>query len=649
VYSKTIHQILKKYVIFLVSMAAVVLSASHAAQREPAATGHLVKHGIVVDFEAFPVGDAAEGLMEGQLAEMRFRLTEEATGNPVTGITPGVWMDMGQVLQGKPGSEQKSCKEKIALYLKGVVGIRPMLDLNSYYVIVMNKEGSLSIIDPLVSMVGKTSTLGMIRLRGPGSDWIKSQDEKRLFVSIPNTGHLAVVNTEAFKLTTDIEVGEWPTRVAMQPDDRFVWVGNNGNSAATSGVTVVDANTFEVVASVATGEGHHEIAFTEDSRFAFVSNRDAGTVSVIDVESRQIIKDIATGPVPISLAYSTLSQSLYVSDGEAGTVTVIDGYDHEIKQQIALESGLGPLRFTPDNRYALTVNPSKNVVFVIDATSNKHIQTIDVAGKPFQLAFSRAFAYVRSLASERVTMINLISLGEGKDPIVMGFEAGSVAPQLAGDLPLADTVAFTTSEAAVFAVNPADNTTYFYMEGMNAPAGNYKVMGASARAVTVVDRSLRELEPGVFSSTVKIPAAGRYDVAFMLNTPELLHCFSASASANPLIEHSVGGIALEYLQNDRLTVAGAEYSLRFRISDSGTGEPKSGLRDVSVRYFRTPGTDRREVFAKEEADGVYRAVLPIGRAGGYYAYVGIRSQNVGYNDLPYFSLAATAQSTEKTQ
>jgi len=73
-----------------------------------------------------------------------------------------------------------------------------MLDLNSYYVIVMNKEGSLSIIDPLVSMVGKTSTLGMIRLRGPGSDWIKSQDEKRLFVSIPNTGHLAVVNTEAF-------------------------------------------------------------------------------------------------------------------------------------------------------------------------------------------------------------------------------------------------------------------------------------------------------------------------------------------------------------------------------------------------------------------------------------------------------------------
>jgi len=645
----TLQKIIRRCLVTLVSALAVMLPASHAAQPEPAATGQIIKHGIIVDFEAFPVGDAPDGLTEGRLAEMRFRLTEEVTGAPVTGITPGVWMDMGQVIQGGPGAEQKSCKEKIALYLKGVVGIRPMLDLNSYYVIVMNKEGSLSIIDPLVSMVGKTSTLGMIRLSGPGSDWVKSKDEKRLFVSIPNTGHLAVVDTEAFKLTTDIEVGEWPTRVVMQPDDRFVWVGNNGNSAATSGVTVVDANTHEVVASLATGEGHHEIAFTGDSRFAFVSNRDAGTVTVIDVESRQRIKDIATGPVPISLAYSALSQSVYVSDGQTGIVTVIDGNDHEIKQEIALDSGLGPLRFTPDNRYLLTLNPSKNAVFVIDAASNKHIQTIDVAGKPFQLAFSRAFAYVRSLASERVTMINLSSLGEGKDPIVMGFEAGAVAPQLAGDLPLADTVTFTTTEAAIFAVNPADNTTYFYMEGMNAPAGNYKVMGASARAVTVVDRSLRELEPGMYSSTVKIPAAGRYDVAFMLNTPELLHCFSASASANPLLENSVGGIALEFLQNERLTKVGSDYSLRFRISDAGTGKPKSGLRDVSVRYFRTPGADRREVLAEEESDGVYRAILPIGRAGGYYAYVGIRSENVNYNDLPYFSLAATNQSIEKRQ
>ncbi len=641
----SLHRTLHRILIVIASTAALTFTAGYAAQTEPAASGQLIRHGIVIDFEALPVGEGSDTLMEGQLAEMRFRLTEEATGAPVTGITPGVWMDMGMVLQGKPGQEQRSCKEKIALYLKGVVGIRPMLDLNSYYIFVMNKEGSVSIIDPLVSMVGKTSTLGMLRLRGPGTDWAKSLDDKRLFITIPTTGHLSVIDTEEFKLETDFEVGEKPTRVVLQPDGRYVWIGNNADSEAASGVTVVDARSLEVLASIPTGAGHHEIAFSNDNRHAFVSNRNSGTVSVIDVQTLKKVDDIETGPMPISLAYSALSEALYVSDGQAGTVTVIDGNDLGVEQHIDLDVGLGPLKFAPGERYALTVNPTKNKVFVIDAAGNKLIHTIDVENMPYQITFSRAFAYVSALGTERVTMINLTSIGEGKDPIVMGFAAGAAAPQMAGDLPLANSVAFTSSEAAVFAVNPADNTTYFYMEGMNAPSGNYKVFGAIARAVTVIDRSLREEEPGVFVSTVKIPAAGRYDVAFMLETPELLHCFSATASANTLIAPPVGELALEYLQEDRITAAGAELSLRFRLSDAGSGRPVLGLRDVSVLYFRSPGADRREIIAEEEGDGIYRADLPISKAGGYYVHVGIRSQNLSYEDLPYFSLAARKQAT----
>ena len=65
---------------------------------------------------------------------------------------------MAQVIQGR-GAEQKSCKDKISLYLKGVVGIRPMVDLNSYYVVLMNSDSSVAVVDPVVSMAGATSTL----------------------------------------------------------------------------------------------------------------------------------------------------------------------------------------------------------------------------------------------------------------------------------------------------------------------------------------------------------------------------------------------------------------------------------------------------------------------------------------------------------
>jgi len=630
--------------------AAVLTAAALAAAADFAdpISDRYVRNGVVVDFEARPVSGDGNALIEGQLAEIQIRLTEEATGAPVSGITPGVWMDIGEVIDAGEGGPEKTCKEKIALYLKGVVGIRPMIDLNSYYIVVMNREPSLAIIDPLVSMAGVTSTLGVIPLASPGADWARSLDEKLLYVSMPDSGKVAVVDTDAFKVLTNIDAGAAPTRTALQPDGRYLWVGNSTRERLQGGVTVIDTESQKSVAFVATGEGHHEIAFSTDSRHAFVSNRDSGTVSVIDVQTLEKVKDIATGGVPISLAFSPLAKALYVADGETGNVTVVDGSDLERTSKIEVEPGLGPLRFTPDGRWALMVNPTNDSVYIIDAASNELLHRIEVPGKPYQLTFSDSFAYVRSLDSERVTMINLSSLGNGEAPIVQGFEAGNVAPKLAGNLPLADSVSFTSSEAAVFIVNPADNTTYFYMEGMNAPSSNYKVYGSSARAVTVVDRSMHEIEPGVFTSTVKIPAAGRYDVAFLLDTPEILHCFSADASPNPLISQNLGRLAIEYLSEDRHVPAGATVPVNFRLIDPNSGEPKVGLNDVSVLTFRAPGTDRTQTLAEELGDGVYRAEVPFRRTGAYYVYVGIGSEHIGYNDLPYFTLVAAQRKTEET-
>jgi YVTN family beta-propeller protein len=457
---------------------------------------------------------------------------------------------------------------------------------------------------------------------------------------MPLTGKVASVDTDSFRLTASLDAGSRPTRLALQPDGRFLWVGNNAGSGEASGVTVIDTEAMRVAGHIATGLGHHEIAFTADSRYAFVSNRDSGTVSVIDVQGRRKLKDLATGPLPISLDYSPLARALYVADGKSGTITVVDGERLEVTASITAEPGLGPLRVSPNGRFALVVNPAADRVHVIDVANNTEVHTIAVPSKPYQVVFSQAFAYVRALGSERVTMISLASLGEGEAPVVQGFEAGSVAPKLAGDLPLADSIAAAASEAAMFVVNPADNTTYFYMEGMNAPSSNYKVYGGRARAVTVVDRSLRESEPGVYISRVKMPAAGRYDVAFLLDTPQLLHCFTAEAAPNPSLRHDLVALEVEYLQRERRVTAEATVPFRFRLAYPLTGAPATDLGDVRVLFFRAPGADRTEIVATEEGDGVYAAQLPLRRAGAYYVHVGVQSANVGYQDLPYFTLVA---------
>lgn len=595
-----------------------------------------VKDGVIVEFSARPA--AGRELMEGEFADLRFKLTDQATGQALRTSTPGAWLDMGQVIRGREGSEQKSCMDKVALYLRGVVGIRPMVDLNSYYVVLLNRDASVSIIDPLVSMAGRTSTLARIALPKPGADWAKSADGKRLYVSMPSAGQVAVIDTDNFKVAGYVSAGKDATRLVLQPDGRYLWVGNNARRPGESGVTVVDTTTLKAVKRFSTGMGHHEIAISDDSRGAFVTNRDSGTVTLIDVGALTVAGEREVGGVPISVAYSALSKAAYVADALSGAVTVLAGREFKPVKRIALRPGLGPLRFTPDGRYGLLVNPNEDLVHVIDVSSNEPVHDIAVKGQPYQVTFTRAFAYVRSLASERVTMVNLLSLGAGAKPIVQSFAAGDAPPRAAGDLPLADSIAPAQGEAAVLVVNPVDNSTYYYMEGMNAPMSNYKSMGAAARAVTVVDHSLKEIEPGVYASRVRLPAAGRYDVAFALNSPRLLHCFSAEAKPNPALASPTGAMVLEFLLREREVPVGKTVPVRFRVQDAASGKARTGLRDLRVLSFLVPGQHRSEVFAREVEPGVYEAPIAIPEHGAYSVHVASKSLQKGYNDFAFTML-----------
>lgn len=604
---------------------------------EAAGPNRLVRDGVVVAFEARPL--EGKELMEGHLAEVRFSITDERTGKPVAGGRPGAWMDIGANIQGKAGSEQKECKEKIGLYLKGAVGIRPLVDLNGYFLLVMNRDASVTVIDPMVSMGGRTSTLASVVLKSPPMDWVNVGEFKQLFVTLPAANAVAVVDTEGFKVLKNIEVGKQPTRIVRQPDGKYLWVGNNAREAEESGVTVIDAKDMKVVMKAATGRGHHEIAISSDNRLAFVTNREDGTVTVFDVGTLKKLKDIKTGSMPLSVAYSKLSGAAYVSDGKDGTVTVIDAGKLEVMKTMVTKPGLGPLRFTPDDRFALVVNTAESVVHVIDPGTNEIIQSPKVQTQPFQVVFTRGYAYVRSLGSERVSMINLISLGAGKEAIVQSFAAGSYPPKSGGDLPLADAVAPALGEMGVFAVSPADNATYFYMEGMNAPMSSYPSRGKFARAVTVVDRSLREVEPGVFVGRFRLPAPGHFDVAFSLDQPRLVHCFTADAKINPEMEKLRNTTAVEFLPQERVFKETETAKVRFRVIE-GTGDPKARLRDVLVRYFLVPASAPRDAIAVEVAEGVYEASVEMPEAGVYYVYVSVPSLRLGYNDSGFLSVMA---------
>jgi hypothetical protein len=192
-------------------------------------------------------------------------------------------------------------------------------------------------------------------------------------------------------------------------------------------------------------------------------------------------------------------------------------------------------------------------------------------------------------------------------------------------------------DAAVLVVNPADNTTYYYMEGMNAPASNYQSYGASARAVTVVNRSLKETEPGVYTAKVRMPVAGRYDVALMVNSPRIIDCFSMEAKENPELATEKGRIVAEFLVTSREVPLGAKVPVRVKLS-SADGKPQVGLKDVTMISFLVPGQRREQAIAREVEPGVYQAVVAIPEHGAYSIHVASKTLKKEFRDLATLGL-----------
>ena len=602
----------------------------------------IVRQGLSVELSMRPTKGESDQLVAGDWVDVTFRITDAGSGTPLQGSFPAAWVDLTKAWEAL-GDKVMECKDRVALYLQGIVGVRPMIDLNNQYLLAMNRDNSISVIDPKVGITGITNLFAQINIDKPGADWVKTEDDKRLFVSMPQADQVALIDTDTFKVVKDVDAGKQPTRVELQGDERYLWVGNNSRNIEDSGVTVIDADEFKWLAFIPTGRGHHEIAFSDGDRYAFVSNRDEGTVSVIDVQSLKKIKDLETGPRPISLAFSPLARTLYVADSQAGTVAVVDPATLDIRERIEAGPGLGPLRFSQDGRWGMVVNSADNTVIVIDPATNKVAHTISVGKKPYQVTFTREFAYIRSLDSGDVGMIPLTELEGPKTPPVNYIQAGQGAPGLVADISIADSIVPSTKHDAVYIVNPAVGTLHYYMEGMAASMGAFRNYGREPRAVDIVDRSLDEIEPGVYTGRVKMPVEGTYDVAFMMDAPRFVHCFSATVEPNPQLQTATttAPMAIEYRIADRRVPVGGMATVKFKLSDPVTRKPRDDVGDVTVMYYGADGRGRRVVPASALGEGLYEADVTVNRVTTYYLFVGSRSAQLKYTDLPFASLMGT--------
>jgi len=622
-----------KIAILLLTLIAGGASLTVQSQQKPTDTSQTyTQEGISVNFSVDGKGKKGEPLA-GREATVRFKVVDTNSGKALSSLRPAAWID--RRVGGQP-TDARQCREKIQSFLQPSLNRRPDIDLNAYFILALNREPNISVIDPL-SGFGGSKLYTLVPLPEAGEDWVMSADKRRLYVSMPAANKVAVIDTGSWKIVSSIDAGAKPMRTALQNDNRYLWVSNEN-----TGVTVIDTSSGKVVATIKTGVGPHEITFTQNDSAAFVTNKTDGTLSVIDVRNLALVKNIPTGAQPASLVFSPLSRTLYVANEGDGTIVAVDGVRFEVTARMKAEPGLRSIRIEPDHRFGFAVNAVKNLVYIFDTASNRLLHVVPVGPAPDQINFTRQFAYVRSSGSEFVSMIKLANIA--KEAAVSRFPAGEKAPKLSGANSSADAIVPAPEDGAVLVANPADKMIYYYSEGMAAPMGSFQNYRRDPKALLVLDNSLVETDPGVYSTVVRVNGSGDYDVAFLLDSPRVVNCFNLKVVEDP--DHpamTTATMKIEPLWKERTARVGSSFKVRFKATFSGSANQKA--EDIGVLVFLAPGIWQHREVAKSLGDGVYEINFVPPQPGIYYVYFQCPSLDIEYNHVRPITIEAVKDGT----
>jgi len=628
-------------------LAAEPVSGSAATAADASALHWQVSvEGVAVEATLEALETPAEGspFQEGRPVRVRFTVTDETTGETYGGLYPAGWMDR---VPDRGHADEGTCQDKAETFLAGSLLSEPEVNLNVYYVLALNDDATITVVDPLFGF-GGTKLLALIQLESPGEDWALTSDGRTLYVSMPEVDRVAVIDTATWKVTGAIEVGGRPREVVLQADGRYLWVATSAprDGFGGPGVTVVDTRELRRVAHLPTGPGPQHLAVSADGRWVLAASGADGRLTVFDTASLSEVHRLGLGGRASGIAWSEAAHAAYVSVFE-GAVVVVDparpaGAD-PVRSRIEAEAGLGRIAFSPEGRFGFVVNPAEDLVHIVDAARGRVVQTADTEGAPDQVAFSDELAYVRHAGSGTVLMIPLDAIGEEGAPVpVIDFPGGQRAPSDSGAVVAADAIVQAPGASAVLVANPSDGVIYYYKEGMAAPMGSFRNYGRHPRAVQVVDRSLKERGRGGYETVVQLRRPGEYDLVFYLDTPTTVRCFPFTVGENPEIARAerANRVDLSLVDGDVHLAPGRPVTVEVEARDPESGELAADLDDLRALIFLAPGIWQHRQAVEPLGEGRFALTFTPPEKGLYYLFFQSASVGMTLQRSPSFVLEA---------
>jgi hypothetical protein len=151
----------------------------------------------------------------------------------------------------------------------------------------------------------------------------------------------------------------------------------------------------------------------------------------------------------------------------------------------------------------------------------------------------------------------------------------------------------------------------------NMPSVAIKPTGdeSTFESAQIYESLMRNVE---YTSNARLPVAGQFSVAMLLDAPRMVHCFDLEIESDDQADATATPVRFDFSGTARTASPRSNHRIRFRLlSQKG---PVSGAQPL-LRYFRAPGADRGTAAVSETAPGEYEAQITLGEAGAWMVHV----------------------------
>lgn len=249
-------------------------------------------------------------------------------------------------------------------------------------------------------------------------------------------GSVTFLDPDTHKVLGSVDVGKNPTGARFSPDEKFLYVLNGGKRSAWSGavseegtLTVIDVEARRVVSTIELGFDPLRIYFSPDASRLFcfsLGKRKKGeaakaVVTVVDRATHGEAASIETAPGGLDAMLSSDGRWLYALHGDPlgkrkdarPALVVVDTASNTVAREVPLVHAPVEMVASPDGRYVYVLDrgkPSKDPlknkdgrVFVLDGSSHEVLATHDAGADPgsLQLDERNGSVFVPSRASAK--------------------------------------------------------------------------------------------------------------------------------------------------------------------------------------------------------------------------------------------------------